>query len=157
MFAHRGDLQGLGTLILRVVVGVVLIAHGFQKLVGFSEWSAQVRAMGIPASDVMAALAMGAELGGGALIVLGLLTPLAAVMVLVTMLVAIVKVHLPHGLMAEDGGFEYPLVLAGVAAFLLIHGAGPYSVDGQIVAARDRAHLRRLAGRSRTFESAPAT
>ena len=144
MFHARSEsLQGTGTLILRLAVGIVLIAHGLQKALGFDAWAGTVEQLGVPVPDLMAALAMAAELGGGALILLGFMTPLAAVAVFVTMMVAIVAVHLPNGLLAADNGFEYPLVLAASALFLLLHGPGPYSVDAWIASRARGPEVRR--------------
>lgn len=145
-FHPRTDrLQGAGTLILRIAIGVVLIAHGLQKAMGFDAWADFVRQLGIPVPDLMAGLAMAAELGGGAMLLLGLLTPVAAAFVAVDMIVAIAKVRWGHGLMAADGGFEYELLLAATAIFLMLHGPGRYSADAWIAARARRPEERRAA------------
>jgi putative oxidoreductase len=77
----------------------------------------------------MAYLVVAAEFGGGILVVLGLLTRIAALAILVDMLVAIFKVHLPHGLFSQNGGFEFPLTCAAIAFSLIFFGAGPISLD----------------------------
>jgi putative oxidoreductase len=86
-------------------------------------------ALGLPAPDVMAALAVMGELLGGAGLILGLLTPLAAFGVLAVMVTAIAKVHVGNGLFAQNGGWELPLVIGLVALYFIARGGGRYSLD----------------------------
>jgi putative oxidoreductase len=115
--------------ILRVIAGIIMAAHGWQKLTGFEQWKAAVVDMGIPFPAVSAPLAVAGELAGGLGLLVGLLTPIAAFGVLSTMAVAIVTVHLPHGLFAKNNGYEYPLLMLCVAMFFMLRGAGPISLD----------------------------
>src|SRR5688572_3913941 len=103
--------EALGQTVLRIVVGVVMAAHGFQKLAEFGQWHAQVTKLGIPMPDIAAPLAIAAELLGGLGLIFGLGTRIAGFAVFCVMIVAIATVHLDHGLFAQGGGFEYPLVL----------------------------------------------
>jgi putative oxidoreductase len=124
--------------ILRVVVGFVMAVHGWMKFADYDGWRASIANFGIPAPDLFAALSMAAELAGGIGLIVGLLTPIAAFGVLCNMLVAIFFVHRENGLLAQNGGFEYPLVLAASALFFLVHGAGPISVDHMIFGRKHR-------------------
>lgn len=124
-------LRDIALLVARVALGVVLVAHGWQK---FSEWTlagtgASFADMGIPAPEVIAAIVAGAELIGGAALILGLLTPLVALVNLVAQVGALVLVHAPAGVFVDDGGFELVLVIAAGLFVLLICGAGRFSVD----------------------------
>src|SRR2546428_401341 len=78
---------------------------------------------------VWAGLAVGGELVAGALFVLGLLTPLAGLLVLSTMAVAIAKVHAPKGFFVQNGGYEYNLVLVITALAVVALGPGRFSLD----------------------------
>jgi len=118
---------------LRVVVGVVMAAHGWAKLTDYGSWLSNLDAMGMPYPEIAAPLAVTAELVGGVALAIGALTPVAAGGVLSTMLVAIFLLHLPNGLFAKDGGFEYPLVMAAAALFFMTRGAGRFSVDSAIL------------------------
>jgi putative oxidoreductase len=80
----------------------------------------------------MATLAGGAELVGGAALVAGFMTPLAAAVVIGTMLNAGVAVHRRHGLWAIDNGYEYSLMIAASAASLAFTGPGAVSLDAGI-------------------------
>ena len=134
-------LAPIGLTTLRVVVGVIMAVHGWMKLQDFEGWARNVEAMGLPAPELMAPLAIAGELGGGVLLVLGALTPLAALGVLVSMLVAVFVVHLDQGLLAKNGGFEYPMTLAAAAFFLMLRGGGPFTVD-RLLFGRGRARPR---------------
>jgi putative oxidoreductase len=125
-----------GLTLARITLGVVMTVHGFQKLTGFDAWQSHVTSMGLPLPEVSARLAVAGELLGGLGLIVGLLTPVAAFGVLCTMLVAIFKVHLTHGFLARDGGFEFPLMLAMSALFYMLRGAGPVSLDALIAAKR---------------------
>lgn len=135
--------------LLRVVVGLVMAAHGWLKLTDYGGWVSNLESMGMPYPEIAAPLAVTAELVGGVALALGALTPIAAAGVLSTMVVAIVLVHLPNGLFAKDGGFEYPLVMAAASLFFLTRGAGRFSVDAAILRWRmtdeDRTSMRRPA------------
>ena len=131
-------LRPLALTVLRVVTGIILFAHGWQKLAGYEGWQQNVASMGIPVPEVSAALAVGAELGGGALLILGALTPLAALVVFGNMLVAIAYVHLGNGLFAKNNGWEYPLTLAVISLFFVFRGAGPLSVDSIVARMRGK-------------------
>jgi putative oxidoreductase len=77
----------------------------------------------------LAYLVVTAEFVGGILVLVGFLTRLAALAILVDMLVAILKVHLPHGLFSKNGGFEFPMACAAIAFALIFTGAGPIAID----------------------------
>ncbi|AOK90803.1 DoxX family protein [Paenibacillus sp. S33] len=124
-----------GLLLIRLVVGLLLVGHGAQKLFGwFGGYGPKgtggwMESIGIKPGVFMAVSAGLMELLGGALFALGLLTPLAALLIAVTMLGAIFKVHGPNGIWATANGYEYPLVLIAVVIGIALTGAGSYSID----------------------------
>src|SRR5437588_794990 len=109
-------LGDLGLLLLRLTLGTVFLAHGAQKAFGsfggpgFEGATGFIASMGFRPARAWAALAVGGELVARVLFVLGLLTPLAGLLVLATMTVAIAKVHGPQGFFVQNVGFEYNLV-----------------------------------------------
>ncbi len=125
----------LGLLVVRLVVGLLFIGHGAQKLFGwFGGYGPKgtggwMESVGIKPGVTMAVLAGLMELLGGALLAAGLFTPLAAALITVTMLGAIVKVHGKNGVWSITNGYEYPLVLIAVAITVALTGAGSYSLD----------------------------
>jgi putative oxidoreductase len=128
-------LTNVGLLALRVALGLVFLGHGAQKAFGafggpgFAGATGFIGSLGFRPARFWAGLAVGGELLAGALFVLGLFTPLAALLVLGTMAVAIAKVHGPKGFFAQNGGYEYNLVLIFAALALLLAGPGTYSLD----------------------------
>jgi putative oxidoreductase len=83
---------GAGLLILRVVVGIAFMLHGYPKITNIAGFAAQAH---VPV--FLGAAAAASEFVGGALLILGLLTPVACVFIAIVMLTAIFRVHLPHG------------------------------------------------------------
>ena len=124
-----------GLLVLRLVLGVIFIGHGAQKLFGsfggprISGFAKMLEQLGVKPAKPMAILAGLAEFVGGILVMLGFLTPVAALVLIVVMIVAIVAVHLKNGFFNTNGGYEFNLALVGMALMLLIVGAGAYSLD----------------------------
>ncbi len=128
-------LAALGLLLIRVVVGLSLAAHGAQKVFGWfgghglEGTGGFFESIGIKPGKTMAFLAGGAELVGGLLFALGLLTPVAALLIAITMLVAIFKVHAPNGFWVTSNGYEFNLVLIVIVVGVALVGAGSYSLD----------------------------
>ncbi|MDQ8738210.1 DoxX family protein [Paenibacillus sp. LHD-38] len=128
----------LGLLIVRLVVGLLFVGHGAQKLFGwFGGYGPKgtggwLESIGVKPGVAMAVVAGLMELVGGILFAAGLLTPLAAALIVLTMLVAIVKVHGQNGLWATANGYEYNLVLLAIAIGIALTGAGEYSLDAII-------------------------
>jgi putative oxidoreductase len=124
-----------GILLLRVVIGLLFAGHAMQKLAGWfggyglGGTGGFFESIGIKPGRTMALLAGLAELAGGLLIGFGLLTPLGAALIVLTMLIAIVKVHGKNGLWNTQSGYEYNLVLAVVAVAIALIGPGDYSLD----------------------------
>ncbi|MEK8129518.1 DoxX family protein [Paenibacillus filicis] len=124
-----------GLLIVRVVVGLLFVGHGAQKLFGwFGGYGPKgtggwMDSIGIKPGVAMAVMAGLMELIGGALFAAGLFTPVAAVLITLTMLGAIVKVHGKNGLWVTANGYEYPLVLIAVVVGIALTGAGAISLD----------------------------
>jgi putative oxidoreductase len=127
--------MAVGLLLIRLVVGLTVASHGVQKLTrrfgghGVTGTGEAFEQMGFRPGRRFAVLAGLAELGGGLLLAMGLLTPLGVAGIVGMMLAAICCVHLRHGFFAESGGFEYPLVLAVSAAAVALSGPGRYSID----------------------------
>ena len=128
--------MGLGKLALRGVVGPLFVGHGTQKLFGWFgghglEGTAGFFEQGIglrPGKRHASAAAL-SEAVGGTLVTLGALTPLAASMIIGTMVTAIRKVHAPKGPWATDGGYEYNAVIIAAMFALAESGPGSPSVD----------------------------
>ena len=122
--------QGWGIAILRVVVGIVFLAHGGQKLFvwglgGVAGFLAQI---GIPAPMLAAVVVTLVECLGGLALLLGLFTRWAAIPLAINMLVAILTVHLRGGFFAPEG-VEFTLTLLAANVALALLGSGEASVD----------------------------
>ena len=122
-------------LVLRLGVGVIFAVHGAQKAFGWwggsglAGWEAVMVRMGFRPARLFAVVSVIAELGGGLALALGLLTPLAATLLIGQSLVIIFAAHWSRGFFNRDNGYEFPLALiAGVIAVLLL-GPGEVSVD----------------------------
>lgn len=142
--ANVPALTDVALLLARVSLGVILFAHGWQK---FNEWTMAGTAgsfdqMGIPAPSVSAALVTGAELIGGAMLIIGLFTPIAAVANAIAMVVALVLVHAPEGVFVDQGGYELVLALFAGLILIAVLGAGRVSLDRLIAPSSGRRRRR---------------
>jgi putative oxidoreductase len=128
----------LGRLLLRGALGGFFFGHGTQKLYGWFgghglEGTSQMfESLGARPGRVNAIAAGAAEAGGGALMVLGFATPLAASAITSVMLTAIRRVHLKNGPWATNGGYEYNAVLIAAALTLAEVGPGSPSLDAAL-------------------------
>jgi putative oxidoreductase len=128
-------MTALGLLILRLAVGLILAAHGAQKLFGWfggsgmDGWTQVVTRLRIRPAQPWAWVAALAEFGGGLLLALGLLSPLGNLAIAGSMLVAMITVHLPKGFFVSKGGYEFNLALLAAVAALALSGPGAISVD----------------------------
>jgi putative oxidoreductase len=135
--------------LLRVVVGLVFFMHGYQKVFvnGFEATGDGFSAMGIPLPYAMGVFVPLLELVGGLMLIAGLLTRVLGVMFAVVSLVAAVTAHGDGGFYAQDGGWEYLLVLGVASLALVVSGAGAFALDGL---------FRRVAGSAASYTTAPA-
>jgi putative oxidoreductase len=132
-----GALAPYGEPLVRVVAGLFLLPHGSQKLFGwFGGYGVEATGqffqakLGLPPS--LALVAGLIEFFGGLLLALGLLTRVAAALVIGLMAVAILQVHLANGFFWTSLGYEYPLMWALVAFSFVLRGGGKYSLDALI-------------------------
>jgi len=128
------------SLILRVMLGVVMLPHGAQKLLGLfgghgfsGTMGAFTEKMGIP--WILAFLVIMGESFGALGLIAGFLTRFCAFGIFCIMLGAIFMVHLPNGFFMQGGGYEYHLLMIGMSLSLMISGAGRWSVD-RLIAGR---------------------
>lgn len=129
------DASDLGLLVLRLVVGLTFAAHGAQKAFGWWNgpgwigWQNAIGRMGFRPVALFAVLSVGAELVGGLFLALGVVTPLAAAVLLAQTVVIVVKVHAPSGFWNKASGVEFPLALGAGALALGLTGPGAASFD----------------------------
>ena len=124
-----------GLLIIRLVAGLTLAAHGYQKFYGGDRIPGAARwfeSIGLRPGRVHALAAAGTELGAGVLLALGLLTPFAAAGITGVMLAAIWTVHRRNGFFMTAGGWEYNLILASVSVGVAVAGPGRFSLDNAL-------------------------
>lgn len=125
-----------GLLILRLSLGLLMAAHGAQKLFGWfgghglSAAGRMFESLGFRPGRFFAALAAATEVGSGVLVALGLFGPVGPALMLSVMIVGAVSVHWPNGLFAMKNGIEVPLLYGIGAATLALTGPGLYSLDG---------------------------
>lgn len=136
--------------VLRIVVGVIFLAHGSQKLFTFGlAGTADAFAQGgIPLAGVIGPFVAFLEFAGGLALIFGLLTRLAALGLGLTMVGAISFVHLQGGFFMPDG-IEFALSLLGASAALSLMGGGRFSLDVLLARRGDSAILASLPARSR--------
>ncbi len=128
--------QNYSLIILRAALGIILFAHGAQKLLGwFGGFGFDAtlqffqQQLGIP--QALAAISILVEFFGGLMVLLGLFTRVGAALIAVNMAVALITVHLPQGFFIAGGkvGIEFTFALVLMALYLTINGAGSLSVD----------------------------
>jgi putative oxidoreductase len=136
MFTAVERIKPLAALVARLVLGVIMIVHGYGKIFhrgALYEFTQFVAHLGLPAW--LGYVAAFTEFFGGALLILGLLVHLAAFAVAIDMAVAILKVHLHHGLTGQ-GGYEFPLACFALAVVLMGTGPGYIAADGYVFRGR---------------------
>ncbi len=127
-----------GLLVLRLVIGGAITAHGAQKLFGI--WGGpgvkgtrgMMQKLNIWPPHLWAGVAIAGEFGGGLLTLLGFLSPLGPLMMVGQMMMAVAKVHWKNGFWNTKGGIEFPLTLMTIGVALGLTGPGRYSVDRAI-------------------------
>ena len=128
----------LGMLLLRLVVGGLMVGHGTQKLFGWfgghglRGTAAWFQSIGYRPAPQLAALTGAAEAAGGVLLLAGFLTPVGAAAIAGVLFTAIVSVHWSHGVWNQNGGSEFPLVLATSALATAFVGPGRLSLDAAL-------------------------
>lgn len=123
-------LQPLALLIMRLVLGTIMVAHGYHKVFGGLHHHAQmVAGLGLPAW--LGYVSAFTEFFGGLMILVGFFTRPAAFAVCINLFVAIWKVHLHNGLIGSPDrpGFEFPLAAFTLAFALIFLGGGPIALD----------------------------
>jgi putative oxidoreductase len=124
-----------GLLLARVVLGLLMAAHGAQKLLGWfgghglAGTGGFFESLGFRPGRFFAAAAGATEITGGLLVAAGLLGPLGPALIISTMIVAMVTVHWAHGVFTQNNGIELPLLYAVTAAALALTGYGAFSLD----------------------------
>jgi putative oxidoreductase len=127
-----------GLLLARLTLGVLMAAHGSQKLFGWfggyglNGTAGFFEGLGFRPGRLFAAAAAVSEIAGGLLVAFGLFEPLGAALMLSVMIVAAGSVHWQHGLFAMSNGIEVPLLYGAGAAALALTGPGAYSLDAAL-------------------------
>lgn len=123
----------VGPLVTRVVVGIIFLVHGLQKVgMGVGGTAGFLESLGLPFATVLAVLLIIGEVVGGVALILGVMTRFWAAVGVIISLVALFSVHFAKGFLASNGGYEFILLIGAVMLSLVVMGAGKYSVDRQI-------------------------
>jgi putative oxidoreductase len=145
LFSWLDRFQGLGAFVMRVALGVIMVAHGYTKIIpkdALYNFSHMVVRMHLPLW--LGYVSAFTEFFGGMLLIVGLLTRVAAFMTAIDMAVAIIKVHLHGGLLGPNT-FALPLALFSIALMLVFTGCGWLGLDDFV--GRNRGVRTRVAGR----------
>jgi len=129
------QMLGIGLLVARLVLGLLMAAHGAQKLFGWfggyglnatGEFMVQ---LGFPSGRVFASAASAGEIASGLLVAFGFLGPIGPALMISVMIVAAITVHWKNGVFATENGIELPLLYGTGALAMALVGFGPYSLD----------------------------
>ena len=129
MFSWLNRFQGLGALVMRLVLGIIMVRHGYTKIIpsgALYTFSHTVAHMNLPVW--LGYVSAFTEFFGGMLLIVGLLTRVAAFMTAIDMAVAIIKVHLHGGLLGPNS-FALPLALFAISLMLVFTGCGWLGLD----------------------------
>ncbi len=128
----------VGLLLARVVFGLVMAAHGSQKMFGWfggyglAGTGGFFESLGFRPGRLFAAVAAGTEIAAGLLVAAGLFGPLGPALIISVMIVAVAAIHWPNGLFAQNNGIEVPLLYATAAAAIALIGNGAFSLDAAL-------------------------
>jgi putative oxidoreductase len=129
LFSWLDRFQPFGALVMRLVLGAIMLAHGYQKVIphgALYNFTRMVTHLGLPAwLGYMAAFT---EFFGGILLIGGLATRVVALFMTIEMSIAIYKVHLHGGLLASNG-YAFPLACLAIALMLVFVGSGALALD----------------------------
>lgn len=145
MFSWLDRFQGLGAFVMRVALGTIMVAHGYTKIIpkdALYNFSHMVMRMHLPLW--LGYVAAFTEFFGGMLLIVGLLTRVAAFMTAIDMAVAIIKVHLHGGLLGPNS-FALPWALLSIALMLVFTGSGWLGLDDFV--GRNRGVRTKVGGR----------
>ena len=126
---HRLNHPDIGILLLRVALGVVFVAHGYQKITNMEQTIGFFGTIGIPV--FLTYVAAYTEFVGGLLLILGLFVRYAGILLAITMAVAVFHVHWKNGFSLGNGGYEYALTLLLGSLAVAFIGAGKYAAAKQ--------------------------
>lgn len=126
-FLERIHNMDLGHLLVRIAMGIVFIQHGWMKVNGMEGTIGFFDTLGFPA--FLAYFVAYLEVIGGAALILGVFTRYAAILLAITMAVAVFKVHFANGFSVSAGGYEFALVLMLGSLAIAFMGAGSYAVE----------------------------
>lgn len=129
MLKRLDSYRDLGPLSLRLTLAAILLYYGVPKFTTYANFVGLFTKWGIPAPSVSVVVNGLVEVGGGVLLLLGLFTRLAAILLAVNFVIAILVVHLPNGFATSKGGFAWPLLILAATLALLFGGPGRYSLD----------------------------
>jgi putative oxidoreductase len=137
-----GVLRDLVLLLARVGLGIVLLAHGWQKYhdLGIGRTAVGFAQVGIPLPTLAAPVVTYLELVGGALLIIGLLVPVVGILIALEMAGAIAFVHAPYGVFVAEGGWELALVTGLLALTLAVFGSGRVGLDALLFRRRRPRH-----------------
>jgi putative oxidoreductase len=121
----------LALLVLRLALAAVLLYHGIPKLMNFGATVGGFQSMNLPAPTVTAGFALLAEVVGGTLILIGVVSDLAAILVVIEMLGAIFLVHWKNGFDFTKGGWEHPFTVLAMALAVAFAGPGRYTIGSK--------------------------
>ena len=122
--------QDIGLLVARLTLGLVLVAHGWQRFThGIGPTVDTLKHYGLPEPQLFAWGATVLEVIGGALLIFGLLTPIVAAFVVAEQVMVIAWLRWHNGLWQATNGIEYPVALAALSLILVVFGAGRTGVD----------------------------
>lgn len=130
--------ESFSALPLRLIAGILFIAHGAQKLFawfggygldGTGQW---MESIGLAPGYLMALMAGSAEFFGGLLLIVGFVIRPTSFVLAITMVVAIFAVHIDNGLFMSNNGYEFGLALFAISVSLIFSGAGKLSLDSLV-------------------------
>lgn len=135
-------IRSLALFAARVILGIIFIAHGWQKLnqQGIDQVQSYFDGIGVPAPEVAAYYATWVEFVGGILLILGLLLPLVSTLLIIDMIGAIIYVHGENGFWNTDGGYEWSLALIAGLLAVGFAQAGAASADHYVFRRRRSNH-----------------
>jgi putative oxidoreductase len=129
LFSWLDRFQPFGALVMRLVLGAIMVAHGYQKVIphgALDNFTRMVTHLGLP--SWMAYMAAFTEFFGGMLLIVGLLSRIVGCFITIEMAIAIYKVHLHGGLLAANG-YAFPLACLAIALMLVFTGSGALALD----------------------------